>query len=149
MPDFTEAIMRKTIVSFVTLFAAFALAAAPAYADRGYGGRGSYYDGGSYHRGGSHYRGGTYHRGGSSIWPGVAVIGAIAGFAILAEGNRPVYVDPYPAYPVQRVYVEPPVIVAPARGVSQPWYYCQSSAMYYPYTQACPEGWQAVPTQPY
>lgn len=135
--------MRKTIVSFVTLFAAFALAAAPAYADRGYGGRGSYYGGGSPHRGGS------YHRGGSSIWPGVAVIGAIAGFAILAERNRPVYVDPYPAYPVQRVYVEPPVIVAPARGVSQPWYYCQSSAMYYPYTQACPEGWQAVPTQPY
>ena len=135
--------MRKTIISFVTLFTAFALAAAPAYADRGHGGRGNYYGGHSHHRGGS------YHRGGSSIWPGVAVVGAIAGLAILAERNRPVYVDPYPAYPVQRVYVEPPVVVAPARGANQPWYYCQSSAMYYPYTQACPEGWQAVPARPY
>lgn len=24
------------------------------------------------------------------------------------------------------------------------WYYCGSSGQYYPYTNACPEGWQAV-----
>jgi len=24
------------------------------------------------------------------------------------------------------------------------WFYCRSSGQYYPYTQACPEGWQAV-----
>ncbi|NHC05282.1 hypothetical protein [Azonexus fungiphilus] len=32
---------------------------------------------------------------------------------------------------------EPP----PPRGN---WYYCRSSGQYYPYTNACPEGWQAV-----
>lgn len=129
--------MRKFIVPLIT---ALALAATPAYADRGHGG--GYRDGGG-HRS-HHHRGG-----GSSIWPGVAIIGAIAGMAILAERSRPVVVDPYPSYPAQPVYVEPPVVVAPARANAQAWYYCQSSAMYYPYTQACPEGWQAVPARPY
>lgn len=25
------------------------------------------------------------------------------------------------------------------------WFYCRSSGQYYPYTQACPEGWVTVP----
>lgn len=27
------------------------------------------------------------------------------------------------------------------------WYYCRSSGQYYPYTNACPEGWMAVPAR--
>ena len=127
--------MRKFVVPFI---AALALAALPAHADRGY-----------YGRGGNGYHGG----GGVSPWAGLAVFGALAGLAIMAESSRPVYVDPYnagPAYAPQEVYSEG----QPEAGVLQAnpagaWYYCASSAMYYPYTKACPEGWQAVPAQPY
>lgn len=127
--------MRKFVVPFI---AALALAALPAHADRGY-----------YGRGGNGYHGG----GGVSPWAGLAVFGALAGLAIMAESSRPVYVDPYnagPAYAPQEVYVEG----QPEAGVLQAnpagaWYYCASSAMYYPYTKACPEGWQAVPARPY
>ena len=127
--------MRKFVVPFI---AALALAALPAHADRGY-----------YGRGGNGYHGG----GGVSPWAGLAVFGALAGLAIMAESSRPVYVDPYnagPAYAPQEVYIEG----QPEAGVLQAnpagaWYYCASSAMYYPYTKACPEGWQAVPAQPY
>lgn len=127
--------MRKFVVP---LIAALALAALPAHADRGY-----------YGRGGNGYHGG----GGVSPWAGLAVFGALAGLAIMAESSRPVYVDPYnagPAYAPQEVYIEG----QPEAGVLQAnpagaWYYCASSAMYYPYTKACPEGWQAVPAQPY
>ena len=127
--------MRKFVVPFI---AALALAALPAHADRGY-----------YGRGGTGYHGG----GGVSPWAGLAVFGALAGLAIMAESSRPVYVDPYnagPAYAPQEVYIEG----QPEAGELQAnpagaWYYCASSAMYYPYTKACPEGWQAVPAQPY
>ena len=127
--------MRKFVVP---LIAALALAALPAHADRGY-----------YGRGGNGYHGG----GGVSPWAGLAVFGALAGLAIMAESSRPVYVDPYnagPAYAPQEVYIEG----QPEAGVLQAnpagaWYYCASSAMYYPYTKACPEGWQAVPAHPY
>ncbi len=127
--------MRKFVVP---LIAALALAALPAHADRGY-----------YGRGGNGYHGG----GGVSPWAGLAVFGALAGLAIMAESSRPVYVDPYnagPAYAPQEVYIEG----QPEAGVLQAnpagaWYYCASSAMYYPYTKACPEGWQALPAQPH
>ena len=79
--------------------------------------------------------------------------GALAGLAIMAESSRPVYGEPYnavPAYAPQEVYIEgqPEAGVPPANPASA-WYYCASSAMYYPYTKACPEGWQAVPAHPY
>ena len=127
--------MRKFVDPFI---AALALVALPAQADRGYYGRG----------------GNGYHGGGSvSPWAGLAVFGALAGLAIIAESSRPVYVDPYnsgPAYAPQGVYSEgqPEAGVPPANPAGA-WYYCGSSAMYYPYTKACPEGWQAVPAHPY
>ena len=106
-------------------------------------------------RGGNGYHGGSgYHGGGSvSPWAGLAVFGALAGLAIMAESSRPVYGEPYnavPAYAPQEVYIEgqPEAGVPPANPASA-WYYCASSAMYYPYTKACPEGWQAVPAHPY
>ena len=127
--------MRKFVVPFI---AALALLALPAHADRGY-----------YGRGGNGYHGG----GGVSPWAGLAVFGALAGLAIVAESSRPVYVDPYnaePAYAPQGFYIEgqPEAGVTPASPAGA-WYYCGSSAMYYPYTKACPEGWQAVPAHPY
>ena len=133
--------MRKFVVPFI---AAMALAALPAHADRGY-----------YGRGGNGYHGGSgYHGGGSvSPWAGLAIFGALAGLAIMAESSRPAYVDPYnagPAYAPQEVYIEgPPEAGAPPTDPAGAWYYCGSSAMYYPYTKTCPEGWQAVPAHPY
>lgn len=130
-----EPIMRKLLslliaTSFVT--------ALPAYADRAYG-----------HRGYEHH---GYHGGGSG-WAGLAIFGALAGMAIMSEQSRPVYVDPYyvgPVYQQPPVYVEqPPATAAPESPPASTWYYCGSSAMYYPYTKACPEGWQAVPARPY
>jgi len=124
-----EAIMGKLITAVVV---ALSLLATSAHADRGYD-----------HRGYSH------HGGGGSGWAGLAIFGALTGLAIMADRTRPVYVDPYyvgPVYPQQPVYVEQAPAPANSAGV---WYYCGSSAMYYPYTQACPEGWQAVPARPY
>lgn len=41
-----------------------------------------------------------------------------------------------------------PTAPRPVYGAPPPptgnWYYCGSSDQYYPYTRACPEGWQAV-----
>jgi hypothetical protein len=117
--------MRKSVVA---LFTALCLAAYPAYADRGH------------HRGGHHRQHQHHHnQGGGSAWVGLAVIGAIAGLALMAEQSRP---RPAAAYQAQPVYPAP----APAEGT---WYYCQSSGIYYPQTTACPEGWQAVPATPY
>jgi len=121
-------------IYIIPLLAALSLAA-PAHADRGYG-----------HRGYSH------HGGGGSGWAGLAIFGALTGLAIMAERSRPVYVDPYyvgPVAPQQPVYIEqaPGSVPAPANAAGN-WYYCGSSATYYPYTQACPEGWQAVPARP-
>ncbi len=124
--------MRKYIVPVLL---SLSLVALPVHAQRGYDHRG--YD---------------HHHGGGSGWAGLAVFGALTGLAIMAEQSRPVYVDPYyvgPVYPPQPVYVEQPQLPAPpAASASGVWYYCASSAMYYPYTRACPEGWQAVPARP-
>lgn len=120
--------MRNLII---TLIAALSFAAFPAHADRGY------------RHGGEHR-----HRGGNgSAWAGVAILGAVTGLAIMADRSRPLYVDPYPVEPI---YSAPLSYRAPAAYYPPgSWYYCRSSAMYYPYTKACPEGWQAVAARPY
>lgn len=124
--------MRKLIIAAV---AALSLAALPAHADRGY------------------YRGGHHsHRDGGSVWAGLAVVGVLAGLAIMADQSRPQYAAPayvQPEYPPQPSYAVPPASPVPAPASPGTWYYCPSSAMYYPYTKACPEGWQAVPANPY
>ncbi len=85
-----------------------------------------------------HYRGG-------SGWVGPAAVLAIAGMAIGAAAYSNAYAAPAPVYAAP-AYVPPPVYSAPpARG--DIWYYCGSSGQYYPYTNACPEGWQAVPAR--
>jgi hypothetical protein len=117
--------MHKLSIAIIT---ALSLVALPAHADRGYE-RGGY----------GHHRGGG---GGGNAWAGLAIIGAIAGLAIMAEHSRPVYVE-------SPTYAAPPVYAVPAPAASENWYYCQSSATYYPYTNACPEGWQVVPARPY
>lgn len=63
-------------------------------------------------------------------WVGPATVLTIGGLAIgtaLYHANTPPRV----------VHGAPP----PPGGN---WFYCRSSGQYYPYTQACPEGWQAV-----
>ena len=123
--------MQKLLVSLVISLSLIAL---PAYAENGRGRR-------NYESHGQHER----HDNNGSAWAGVAIIGAIAGLALLAERNEPAY--------NASTYVEPvyqaPGSYAPPQPASNVWYYCQSSAMYYPYTKACPEGWQAVPAGSY
>lgn len=125
--------MRKLLIP---LIAGLLLAAQPAHADRGY-------------RHGGH----GHHGSNDSAWVGLALFGALLGTAILVEQSRAAYANPYeatPASPSQPVYIEQePVTVPPPANAAGSWYYCASSAMYYPYTQACPEGWQAVPARPY
>ncbi|PKO85503.1 MAG: hypothetical protein CVU18_19830 [Betaproteobacteria bacterium HGW-Betaproteobacteria-12] len=62
-------------------------------------------------------------------WIGPAALIALTGVAIGAAVHY--QTPPSPAYSAP-----PP---------SGNWYYCGSSGQYYPYTNACPEGWQAVP----
>lgn len=63
-------------------------------------------------------------------WVGPAALIALTGVAIGAAVS---YLPP-----------APPVAYAPPPPPSGNWYYCGSSGQYYPYTDACPEGWQAV-----
>ncbi len=142
--------MKKLIALTVT---ALSLATLPAYADPGNG----------------RWNNNGRHDDRSAMWAGVAAIGAIVGLAILAEHNRPTYAASAPvvypdaayqpqAYPPS-VYQQPayhaPVAYTPQPDYAPPqatanlWYYCPSSAMYYPNTQFCPEGWQAVPARTY
>ena len=129
--------MRKLLVCLVS---ALTLLAFPVHAD-------------PYGHGGYGHGGYSHHGGNGSAWAGLALFGAFTGMAIMAESARPVYVDPYyagPAYQVQQpVYVQPAQSLAPPpTNAAGTYYYCRSSAMYYPYTKACPEGWQAVPATP-
>lgn len=126
--------MHKLLIPLVT---GLLLAAQPAHADRGYG-----------HGGHGH------HGNNDSAWVALALFGALLGTAIVVEQSRAPYADPYdvaPVYPQQQpVYIEqdPDTVRTPANAAGS-WYYCASSKMYYPYTKACPEGWQAVPPRPY
>jgi hypothetical protein len=125
--------MRRLLI---VLVAATLAVAFPARADRAY----------------DHHAYG--HHGGSSGLAGLVIFGALTSMAIISEQQRrPVYVDPYyvaPAYSQPPVYIEQmPASPAPATNAQNTWYYCASSSMYYPYTKACPEGWQAVPARPY
>ena len=124
--------MKKLTIALIT---ALSLAAAPAFADHGYGHGGNH--GGGYGGGYGGHGGYSHGHGGRVPWAGVAVVGAVAGMAVMAAQSRPVYAAPYYAAPVYRA----PVVYSGGRNV---WYYCQSSAMYYPYTDYCPEGWVTV-----
>ncbi|MDP2881549.1 MAG: hypothetical protein Q8N89_08220 [Azonexus sp.] len=90
------------------------------------------------HHGGGHGYGhhGHGHRSGPG-WVGPAAVLTITGLAIGA------------AVAAQHSYA--PVYSAPPRPMPSAdygtWYYCGSSGQYYPYTNACPEGWQAVPAR--
>ncbi len=68
-------------------------------------------------------------------WVAPAAMIALGGLAI---GTAIHYSNASPAQPNYN-YSAPP---APPAGQ---WYFCRSSGQYYPYTNACPEGWQAVP----
>lgn len=119
---------------FAALFLAATLAAAsigPAHAD--WGRHRDYRPSGHFHHHHHHHREG-HHRDGRN-WIGPAAVLAITGLAIGAAAYRDSYAEPAPV-----VYAAPP----PSGDV---WYYCGSSAQYYPYTPACPEGWQAVPAR--
>lgn len=133
--------MRKITIVAATL-TALSLTVSPAYADRGYYGR-------DYHE--HHHRDRD-----NSAWVGLAVVGAIAGLALMTDQSRPRYTTA-PAYvepgyqPPPPVYSPPPppVYSAPAPDAPGTTYYCGSSGRYYPQTRACPEGWQAVPPTSY
>ena len=58
----------------------------------------------------------------------------------------PAYYGPAYYYPPPPAYIEQGP--APAEQGSQYWYYCPSARAYYPYVDACPEGWQRVSPQP-
>jgi hypothetical protein len=89
------------------------------------------------HHGGHGYGNHGYRS--SPGWVGPAAVLAITGLAIGA------------AVASQRSYAPAPVYSAPPQPMPSAdygtWYYCGSSGQYYPYTNACPEGWQAVPAR--
>ena len=88
---------------------------------------------------GGHGHGHYGHRSGSG-WVGPAAVLAITGLAIGAAVASQQY-----SYAPAPVYSPPPRPMPSANYGT--WYYCGSSGQYYPYTNACPEGWQAVPAQ--
>ncbi len=99
------------------------------------------------HRGYYGHQPHRHHHHGNGSWVGPAAIIALTGLAIGAAAySNNVYATPAPApvyTPPTPVYVAPPA-PAPANEL---WYYCRSSGQYYPYTNACPEGWLAVPAR--
>jgi len=87
------------------------------------------------------YRGHGHHYHGDSSWVGPAAVLAITGLAIgAAVASQNYYAAPAPVYSAPPRPMPPPVEY-------DTWYYCGSSGQYYPYTNACPEGWQAVPAR--
>ena len=79
-----------------------------------------------------------HHRHHHNNWIGPAAVIGLTGLAIgsLLYNQPRVEVAP--------VYTPAPAAPAYSGGT---WYYCHSSGQYYPYTNACPEGWQAVPAR--
>ena len=115
--------MKKIAALFVAATVAISVTT-PAQADWGRHGYGGY--------GG--FRPPMHHHHGGPGWVGPAAVLAITGLALGAAAYSRAAPPPAP------VYTAPP----PNAGV---WYYCGSSGQYYPYTNACPEGWQAVPAR--
>lgn len=118
------------------LVATSALAALPAQAD-GPRGRGGFPGPRMHSPGPSHSHHG-YHDGRWGLW-------WLAG-ATWMFYPQPVY--PYPPVVVQPAPVEPVIIQPAPQTTAQNWYYCDSAKAYYPYVQACTEGWRAVPATP-
>jgi hypothetical protein len=54
------------------------------------------------------------------------------------------YFYPRPVYPFPDPYLPPAIAVAPTPGPGT-YYYCDNPQGYYPYVQACPTPWRAVP----
>ena len=120
----------KKALALILSASLLAGAAGSAQADWGHG-RGGYYAPPPHHH--------HHHR--ERNWVGPAAVLAITGLALGAAAYSNSYAAPTP------VVVAPPpqpVYVAPAR---ESWYFCRSSGQYYPYTNACPEGWIAVPAR--
>lgn len=106
----------------------------------------AYADGGRHHGWHGHQRHHHHHHRSGPNWVGPAAVLAIAGMAIGSAAYSNAYAAPAPVY-------SGPVYAPPAAAYSAPparsafWYFCGSSGQYYPYTNACPEGWQAVPAR--
>jgi hypothetical protein len=81
---------------------------------------------------------GRWHHYDSGSWVGPAIVGGLITYSLMTP----------------RVYAQPTIVYSPpqpqlmAQTNPPVWYYCPSSQMYYPYTNACPDGWQAVPARP-
>ncbi len=141
--------MKRVIQKLGIATLALAVFAEPALADWG---RRHHGPGPSHHY--NPYRHHNHHHrphGGGADWVAPLLFLGLAGAAIGAAATPsppPVtYVQPPP------VVVQPPVITyapppmaapAPPAAPAGTWYYCASASMYYPHTQHCPEGWQAV-----
>ncbi len=122
----------KKITAFCLAALLAATGSAPAFADRGG------HDGYRHYERHQHQR---HHQGHRSHhdWIGPAAVLGIGGLIIGSAIASQYYAEPAP------VYRAPP---PPApRAAYDTWYYCGSSGQYYPYTNACPEGWQAVPAR--
>lgn len=87
------------------------------------------------------------YRGRAHIGPGIGA-GLFLGLLLAA----PLLYDPWRYYPNPYPFIVPsdPGMIAPEAPAPQAhwWYYCGSAGAYYPYVNACPEGWQKVPPQP-
>jgi hypothetical protein len=89
---------------------------------------------------------------------GVGLLLATLPFAAVAHVSvgvgigLPVYDYPYYPPPAYVVEAPPPIMqevpMGPAPQAAYTWYYCPASRAYYPYVQACPTAWQAVPARP-
>ena len=133
------------LMGLLTLTSTFSVLAAGNHG----GGRGAGFHGGAGYHGG--YRGGYYGGGGWGLGLGL-VTGAVIGAELAAPYYPYYYPDPAVTLPPSE-YIQAPIQVAPSNNAtpltSAPvWYYCASSKTYYPYTNACPEGWQIVPVTP-
>ena len=92
---------------------------------------------GGYHHGFRHGGHGSF---GSARWIAPALAGGLVTYALIQP--RVVYAQP----PI--VTVAPPPTVLGAANPASVYYYCDSARNFYPYTQACPEGWKVLPTTP-
>jgi len=106
----------------------------------------AYADGGRHHGWHGHQRHHHHHHRSGPNWVGPAAVLAIAGMAIGSAAYSNAYAAPAPVYSGP-VYAPPAAVYSAPPARSAFWYFCGSSGQYYPYTNACPEGWQAVPAR--